>query len=97
MPRKEPTPCSKTGCANPSRARGLCENHYRQELNRERGAGGIAPKDDTVYKVRVRTPNGSQPYYYSDPDKAASFVAEAKSRGTLQYFAEYTLTRKIVG
>lgn len=86
-------PCAYVGCKAPSRARGFCENHYRRLLRRERGVGGVEPLDQYVYKVRVRTPHGSQPFYYSDVDKAMGKAAEARADNALLYFAEYRFNR----
>lgn len=84
-----------SGCNKPTRARKLCDTHYRTLMRRERGVGGIEPKDDYVYKVRVKTPYGSQPHYYSQIEKAMERVAQARKDGTLLYFAEYRFNKRI--
>lgn len=87
----DPTPgqCSRPGCEKPSRARGLCDTDYRREQRRERGVGGIEPMDGAVYKIRVRAPHGTQPYYYSNRAMAYAAARDAQSKGVLLYFTKY--------
>lgn len=89
------TLCSVEDCTEVARSRGKCENHYRESLRRERGIGGIEPYDDVIYKIRLRTPRGTQPFYFSKPERAASVAAQAKVDGTLLFYGEYKLERKM--
>lgn len=65
----------------------MCDTHYRQ--NRSTGPGGVAPMDGTVYKLRLRRPNGNQPMYYSDRKKAFDRARQEAQRGDLLYFSCY--------
>lgn len=93
----EPKQCARKNCSRPSRARGYCENHYREALRREHGVGGIEPKDSCVYKIRVRLASGYvQPLYYSNEKIAKAKADLEASRGRLLYFARYDFAEEMI-
>lgn len=96
IPKGKGKRCSTEGCDRKSRAKGMCDTCYRRAAYRERtGSTGIEPLDDTIYKVRVMEPQGSQPYYYSKPEMAYAKAAEARKDGLLLFFGEYKIQRRL--
>lgn len=88
-------PCRIEGCSHQARSQGYCDTHYRRVLRRRRGVGGIQPIDGAVYKIRVRSSNGTQPIYYSKLEAAQQAAKRYSEEGRLLYFGKYSLEEVI--